>query len=96
MLKSLFVKKQPDPKVELMNEGIELAMAFGKNWKVSTQDRFAKKYPSLSTEELNYYNQQFINALKYAKKGYESTKVVGDLTYEERALSSLIRLGQDE
>ena len=47
---------------------------------------------------MDYYlmDKDTINALKYAEKGYESTKEVGDLTYEEKALSSLVKLGQHQ
>ncbi|WP_156494819.1 MULTISPECIES: hypothetical protein [unclassified Oleiphilus] len=66
MLSSLFSRKRPNKKNDMLNEGLQLAMAFGKNWQVSTQERFAKKYPTLSATELDEYNQLFLSALKYA------------------------------
>lgn len=102
-------KKNNDPrKVSLVLSNLGLVNALLGNKEKGLAEmlkaleiRIAYKDPQLyetCRDLMDYYliDNDTIDALKYAKKGYESTKIVGDLTYEERALSSLIKLGQDE
>jgi hypothetical protein len=49
-------KKEPYITDEILNNGLILAMAFGKNWIKPIQTRLGKIYPALSDDELEQYN----------------------------------------
>ena len=41
----------------ILNKGLEFAMEFGANWLKPIQERLAMKFPDLSEDELNNYNE---------------------------------------
>jgi len=49
----------------LLNEGLDFAMAFGKNWLKPIQDRLAARHPELSQDELNEVNTICQAAMKF-------------------------------
>ena len=65
LLEWMFSKKEPYNKEDILNDGLHLAMAFGKDWLKPIQGRLAKKYPALSIDELNKYNNQCQEAMKF-------------------------------
>ena len=58
-------KKEPYDEEEILNDGLDLAMAFGKHWLQPIQTRLSKIYPALSEEELNEYNAKVQEAMKF-------------------------------
>ena len=60
---NLFRKKSYKEE-NILNEGVSLAMEFGKNWLQPIQKRLSKKYPKLSTTELDEYNTKCQSAMK--------------------------------
>ena len=65
MLACIFGKKPPYDKEEILNVGLHLAMAFGQNWLEPIQSRLSKKYPALSSGELDEYNAACKEAMKF-------------------------------
>ena len=62
VLSWLFGKRQPYNTEEILNDGLELSLAFGKNWLQPIQGRLKRYYPALSNQELDYYNEICQNA----------------------------------
>src|SRR4051812_11279273 len=50
---------------EVLNTGLDMAMAFGEFWLKPIQDRLHKRYPHLSEAELEDYNEQCQKAMKF-------------------------------
>ncbi len=57
MFSWLWRKKEPYVETEILNDGLNKAMAFGANWLKPIQDRLSKNYPALSEEQLNKYDE---------------------------------------
>jgi tRNA isopentenyl-2-thiomethyl-A-37 hydroxylase MiaE len=53
---------------KILNQGMELAMEFGKNWLMPIQDRLGKKHKRLNREELDHYEKVCRKALEYGIK----------------------------
>jgi len=49
---------------DVLSEGIEMAMEFGKNWLQPIQGRLQVRYPGLSAEELELYNSTSQQAMR--------------------------------
>ena len=67
---SLFKRQKatvsPDKSRELLlNEGLDIAMEWGKNWLKPIQDRLAVRHPELSQSELNEVNAICQAAMKF-------------------------------
>jgi hypothetical protein len=58
------MSSSPDP--EVLNCGLALATAFGKNWLRPIQERLSERYPALSPSQLNECDATCRNAMKYA------------------------------
>ena len=65
MLAWIFRKKKPYDTNEVLNHGLKLAMAFGKEWMQPIQTRLVKKYPELTKEEQDEYNSICQKAMRY-------------------------------
>lgn len=48
---------KPDLKAEILNDGLDMSMAFGPDWLKPIQERLGKKYPEITEEKLDEYNQ---------------------------------------
>ncbi|HEV2680757.1 MAG TPA: hypothetical protein VGV14_09685, partial [Rhodanobacter sp.] len=55
----------PSSRDALLNEGLDLAMEWGKNWLKPIQDRLAFGHPELTREELDEVNAISQNAMKF-------------------------------
>ncbi len=75
MTKSVRKMKQPTMREIVLNDGLDLAMAFGTNWLMPIQARLAKKHPLLSESELDEYNKICQEAMKFGHQ--KSSKVFG-------------------
>lgn len=49
---------------EILNDGLEFAMEFGKNWLQPIQERLLKKYPNLESKNLDLCNEHSKSVLK--------------------------------
>ena len=49
----------------LLNEGLDLAMEWGKNWLKPIQERLAVRHPELSQDELNEINATCQSTMKF-------------------------------
>jgi hypothetical protein len=69
---------------EILNAGLNLAMEWGEDWLKPIQQRLARKYPGLTEEELNSYNEICRKAMKLSHSGIEdlSNKYGIDVPYE--------------
>ena len=66
---------------EILNDGLRLAMAWGKHWMQPIQSRLAKVYPDLSSGELDHYNAVCVAAMKFGHDTvYEMAKIAGKST----------------
>jgi hypothetical protein len=93
LLKWMFSKSEPYKTEDILNNGLHLAMAFGKDWLKPIQSRLANKYPGLSIDELNTYNGQCQEAMKFGhdavysmaeKQGKNTSKVEFQLLYSAK------------
>ena len=50
----------------MLNEGLDMAMAFGSDWLRPIQERLSKKYPRLSHAELDEYDRVCREAMNFA------------------------------
>src|SRR5690349_17238886 len=59
ILESLRTAVQPESRRRdrILNVGLRLAMEFGEHWLQPIQPRLSKRYPDLSTDELEEYNR---------------------------------------
>lgn len=64
----IFRKKQPYQKDEILNDGLNLSLAFGKNWLKPIQDRLKKRYPGLTQQELDEFNKACTEARDFGQK----------------------------
>ena len=58
----------------ILNSGLLLALEFGKNLLQPIQERLGKLYPLLSEAELDSYNEQCHNAMKFGRE--EMLKII--------------------
>ena len=65
MFEWIFRKKQPYKNNEILNIGLNMSLAFGKNWLKPIQERLTKIFPELTPEELDSYNDICIKARDY-------------------------------
>jgi hypothetical protein len=71
---------------EILNSGLDFAMEFGEHWLQAIQERLAKKYDFLHTEQLNHYDLMCRKAMKDGHKFMHNTLVA--LSKEKRTISS--------
>lgn len=50
---------------EILNEGLEMAMAFGPDWLKPIQSRLAERHPGLSAAELDAYEASCRTAMEF-------------------------------
>ncbi len=58
---------------EILNDGLALAMEFGKDWLQPIQSRLAKRHPQLTTAELDTYDDACGAAMRF---GHERVPAV--------------------
>ena len=59
-----FISTNETNENEILNDGFEFAMEFGKNWLQPIQERLLKKYPNLESKNLDLYNEHCKSVLK--------------------------------
>jgi len=69
---------------QILNDGLHLAMAFGDDWLSPVQERLAKQYPALTTEQLDEYNTVCQEAMRFGHSTiYEVARKTLDKTCAE-------------
>jgi hypothetical protein len=51
--------------VQILNDGLHLAMAWGDDWLSAIQGRLSKQYPALTSEQLDEYNTVCQEAMRF-------------------------------
>lgn len=75
MFTRLFKGKKANDRDELLNEGLSLAMEWGKNWLQPIQERLQRRHLELSKEELDELNDKAQAAMKFGHNlVYESVE----------------------
>ena len=70
-----------DPRSDVLNAGLHLAMEFGENWMKPIQSRLHERYPALSEAELNELNQICQDAMRFGHaRVYDLAAKSGDKT----------------
>jgi hypothetical protein len=65
MFARLFKRKQNNDHDEILNEGLSLAMEWGKNWLQPIQERLQRAHPELSKDELDDLNDKAQAAMRF-------------------------------
>lgn len=61
-------KRQPYKKDDILNDGLNLSLAFGKDWLKPIQKRLEKRYPELTQKELDAFNKTCTEARDFGHK----------------------------
>jgi hypothetical protein len=79
---------------DILNDGLDLAMAWGEDWLKPIQPRLAKLHPELSAEELEAYNTVCQEAMLFGcekAKQYTAIAMAEEHTKNLELFSSQIR-----
>jgi hypothetical protein len=66
--------------VQILNEGLHLAMEWGDDWLAAIQGRLSRHYPALTTEQLDEYNTVCQEAMRF---GHSMISAVARKTLNE-------------